>query len=722
MKYNVSFKSYIWAVLFMAAVVSCTPKMVVESTTPEVTTPVVDSEAWRAQAPSPSPAPEFNLGDYEEFSLNNGLKVIVVENHKLPVVSFQLFIDRGPILEGDKTGLTSIVGQMLRRGTKNKTKAEIDEEIEFIAATISPSSSGFYGSALKKHTKKLLDLATELIYQPSFPEEEFDKIIQETKSGLTFSKSDPNTISSNVSSAILYGKDHAYGEFVTEETIDNISLDDVKEFYNKYMIPNNAYLIVVGDIDVAEAKQLSTEYFSNWEADPNFKTHVPEFSSPPAHNSVSLIPKEGAVQSVIKISSTLRYPHNSPDRLAASVMNTILGGYFGSRLNKNIREDKGYTYGIRSSLSPDRYIGSFSTSASVRNQVTDSTITEILKEMKRLQTEKVSEEELSLVKNVLTGQFARGLESPQTIARNALNIARYDLPMDYYQTYLSRLEKLTAEDIQAAAKKYLNPDQLQIVIVGNDEEIASGLVAFDGDGKIDYYDINADKVDKKPMVKAADLDITAEEIIAHYIDAIGGQDKLTNVKSVVMVTKAETPMGDLSTTIKTKDNSKVNMKMESQGMTIQEIIFNGLKAKVGGMQGSQIIDDPKEFSRFKSMANFCPESSYFSSGEYKIELKGTEELETGTAYKIRLTSMDGTVTTEYYDMKTGLKQKMVNTVSNNGQEIVTQQLLGDYKEVDGIKIPHTITFSGGGMPFEMVQKVEQIEFNTPMDDSVFKVE
>ncbi len=706
----------------MAVIVSCTPKMAVETTTPEVNVPVVDTEAWRSQAPSPSPAPDFNLGDYEEFALDNGLKVIVVENHKLPVVSFQLFVDRGAILEGDKTGLTSIVGQMLRRGTVNKTKAEIDEEIEFIAATISTSSSGFYASALKKHTKKLLDLATELIYEPSFPQEEFDKIVQETKSGLAFSKSDPNTISSNVSGAILYGKDHAYGEFVTEETIENISLEDVKEFYSKYLIPNISYLIVVGDIDVAEAKELATSYFSDWEGNPNFKVHEPVFPSPPAQNSVSIVPKEGAVQSVIDISSTIRFPHNSPDRLAASVMNTILGGYFGSRLNKNIREDKGYTYGIGSRLSPDRYVGNFSTSASVRNQVTDSTITEILKEMKRMQSEKVSEEELSLVKNVLTGQFARGLESPQTIARNALNIARYDLPKDYYQTYLSRLEKLTADDILAAAKKYLNPNQLQIVIVGNDEEISEGLVAFDGDGNIDYYDIAAEKVDKKPMMSAEDLGVTAEEIIAHYIEVIGGQDKLDNVKSVVMVTKAETPMGNLSTTIKTKDNSKVNMKMESQGMTIQEIIFNGFKAKVGGMQGNQIIDDPKEFSRFKAMAKFCPESDYFTSGEYQVEVKGTEELETGQAYKIRLTSMDGTVTTEYYDIKTGLKQKMVNTVSSNGQEIVTQQLLGDYKEVDGIKVPHTITFSGGGMPFEMVQKVEKIEFNTPMEDSVFQVE
>ena len=189
---------------------------------------------WRTSAPEPGPAPAFNLGEYEDFQLDNGLDVIVVENHKLPVVSYQLFVDRGPLKEGEIAGISSIAGQMLKTGTENMTKEEIDEKLDFIAATLSTSSNGFFASSLKKHSNELLEIATAVLYQPSFPQSEFDRIIQTTKSGLAFQKSDPNAISSKVGGAVLYGKDHAYGEFTTEESVGAITLDDVKEFYNQY--------------------------------------------------------------------------------------------------------------------------------------------------------------------------------------------------------------------------------------------------------------------------------------------------------------------------------------------------------------------------------------------------------------------------------------------------------------------------------------------------------
>ena len=717
--------SYIFLVLTALFIYSCTPKVSPNMQAGQAETTQPSGDNWRSSPPKPAPAPAFNLGEYVSFELDNGLNVIVVENHKLPVVSYQLFIDRGPLKEGDIAGISSITGQMLQTGTDNRTKEEIDEKLDFIAASLNTSSSGFFASSLKKHSQELLDIATDVLYHPSFPESEFDRIIQTTKSGLAFQKSDPNAISSNVGNAVLYGKDHPYGEFTTEESVDAITLDDVRDFYKNYYFPNVAYLIVVGDITTAEARSQAQKYFGHWKRKTDFSPLIPDFVNPPSENTVSFVNKDGAVQSVITVEQTTDYKPNAEDRMAASVMNTILGGYFGSRLNKNIREDKGYTYGIRSSLSPDRYIGGFSVSASVRNEVTDSTLTEIFNELRAIREEPVSEKELELVKNVQTGQFARGLENPQTIAQYALNIARYDLPKDYYETYLARLEKLTPEDIQQAAKKYIHPDRMQIIVVGNESSVAKKLLPFDKNNEIDFYDSKANKIIKdlaENNVEGELGEVDAQAVIEQYMEAIGGRENVAAVQSFILKSKAVTPMGDVSTTIESKGNNKVHMKVEASGMVVQEVIFNGLKAKVGGMQGSQIITDAEQFDRFRSMAQFAKELGYFTSGDYQVTYVGKEKSGGEPAYKIQVIQSDGTSTIEYYNVETGLKMKEVVNVEANGQEISTTQKFDDYKEVSGVKVPMQTTLSGGGMPFEMVTKVEDIQINPEIPDEVFKIE
>lgn len=711
---------YLYVLAVVCFVNACTPKMSQDMSADSTNPPATTESDWRSRAPEPAPAPEFKLGDYQEFDLENGLKVIIVENHKLPVVSYQLFVDRGPTVESEKAGVSSITGQMLKTGTKSMSKAEIDEKLDFLAATLQTNSSGFYASSLKKHSSELLEIATDILYNPSFPEEEFERIIQTTKSGLAFQKSDPNSISSNVGNAVLYGKEHAYGEFTTEESVDAITLQDVRDFYENYYFPNRTYLIIVGDISADEAKAQAEEYFSAWQPKPGFEPMTPDNVSRPAGNSVSFVNRDGAVQSVLTVAQTADYKPNSPDRIAASVMNTILGGYFGSRLNKNIREDKGYTYGIYSNLSPDRHIGEFSISASVRNEVTDSTLTEILAEIKRLQTEPVDAEELQLVKNVVTGQFARGLESPQTIAQYALNIARYDLPKDYYKTYLERLEKLTPADIQAAAKKYLDPAQLHILVVGNEADVAEKLLRFDSDNTIDFYDAKANKLDKAAM-EAEIGSVDAQTVIEKYLKALGGRSAIQNVKSYLLTTKASTPMGDVITTMKGKDNTKVHMKVEASGMVVQEITFNGMKAKVGGVQGNQVITDPKEFDRFKEMAKFAKELDYFKSSNYKISFAGQDKIDDETVYKILIVQADGTNTTEFYSVESGLKVQEITNVEANGQQFSTTQKYSKYERVDGILLPMQMTLSGGGMPFEMVTEVQEVKINVDIPEEEFVI-
>lgn len=429
------------------------------------------SQDFRKNAPAPGPAPKIEIGSYETFTLDNGLKVIVVENHKIPKLSVQLYIDAGLVPEGDKAGKIDMAGGMISRGTKTRTKAQIDAETDFIGASLSSSGSGLFGTSLKKHSDKLLTLMSDVLLNPTFPQEEFEKLKTQTLSGLESAKDDPNTISDNVGNVLTYGKDHPYGEVTSEASVLNITLDDCKMYYQVYFKPNISYLVFVGDINRSEAEKYARQYFASWQkgVQPMIKIGAPE---PPTATNVMFVNKPGAVQSVININYPVDYTPNSPDNLKIKVMNTLLGGFFRSRINDNLREKKGYTYGAGSSLSSDKYVGSFSTYGSFRNEVSDSALTQILFEMERIRSEKVEQEELDLVKNVMSGNFARSLESPQTIAQFALNTYLYSLPKDYYQTYLQNLSKVSAEDVSQMAKKYIHPDKANILIVGNKSEIA----------------------------------------------------------------------------------------------------------------------------------------------------------------------------------------------------------------------------------------------------------
>ena len=224
--------------------------------------------AWaqldRTIKPEPGPAPEIQLGDVESFSLSNGMKVFVVENHKLPRVSFSMVLDNDPILEKENAGYVSMAGQLMRNGTTTKTKAELDEAVDFIGGSLSTSASGAYASSLKKYADKILALMADVTLHPSFPESELEKLKKQTISALAANKDDASAIASDVSQVLRYGKNHPYGEITTEETVSNIDLAEIKQYYNTYFKPNNAYMAVVGDITKKEAESLVKKYFGDW--------------------------------------------------------------------------------------------------------------------------------------------------------------------------------------------------------------------------------------------------------------------------------------------------------------------------------------------------------------------------------------------------------------------------------------------------------------------------
>ncbi|MTI30579.1 M16 family metallopeptidase [Xanthovirga aplysinae] len=664
----------------------------------------------RTKAPEPGPAPKINLGEYKSFHLKNGLQVFVVENHKTPRVSLQVALDRDPVMEGEKVGYLSMVGSLMRAGTTNRTKEQLDEEVDFIGGSLSASSTGVYASSLTKHLDKITELMSDVLLHPSFPQEELDKEVKQTISALATEKDDPNAMGANVRAVLNFGKDHPYGELETEETVGKISRDDILNYYKEYLHPEKSYLIIVGDINLKNAKKLAKKYFGGWERGniPSTTYHEPKA---PASTKIAIVNKPGAVQSVIGVTYPVQLKPGSEDAIKASVMNSVLGGSFSARLSQNLREDKGFTYGSYSSLSSDRLVGDFNASASVRTEVTDSAVVEFLYELNRIRDEKVGEEELKKVISEMTGSFARSLERPQTVARFALRTAMYNLPEDYYETYLQKLGAVTPEDIQEMAKKYILPNNANIVIVGDAKKIAPGLEKI---AEVKYYDMYGNEVEAPKTELPADL--TAEKVLLDYINAIGGVEAIKAIKDSKVQMKASVQGMELEMNFINKAPNKKSSVTSMNGMELQKQVFDGENG-VMIARGQQIPMDENQVKDLSIDALFVPELEYEALG-VKTSLQGIERVADSDAYAVEVELPSGTVSIHYFDVKSGLKVRQQSSVKTDQGEMTMNTDLENYKEVGGIKFPYTIVIPMG--PQKVKAEVVDVKFNTGVSDEVFE--
>ena len=672
----------------------------------------------RTQPPKPAKAQKIQLGDYQTFKLENGLTVILVENHELPTVTFSLQIALDPFLEGKKTGTASFAGQLLKTGTTTRTKAQIDKEIDFIGASLNTNFFSIEGSSLKKHQDKVLELMTDILYNPVFPQEEFDKLKKQTLAALAMSSTDPNSIASTVANVLRYGKNHPYGEPTTEETIGNITLDGVKNFYNTNFKPGIGYFIMIGDLKLDEAKGIANKYFSAWKPGTvNFQ----KFDDPEAFkgNRVAFVEKPGAVQSVITITNTFRLKTGEPDVLPATLMNNILGGGdFSGRLMMNLREKKAYTYGAFSSLSPDILIGKFNAHSEVRNAVTDSAITQFLFEIRRLRDEPVSEEDIRLTKNVMAGEFGRALESPSTLATFAKNTVRYKLPADYYATYLERLDKITIADVQAMAKKYLQPDNCIILVVGNKSEVAGKLAGFATSGQVEFFDRYGNPQVNQPLALPEGL--TAANVIDLYLQAIGGKE---NVRAIKQVTTKATgrieAMGqkmELSMNIVQLAPDWMYQEMKMGETLVNKQVYNGMQGWVEGMGGSHDLKDA-DLEKMRDGSLLFPELLYFTSG-FQTTIEGIEAIDGHNAYRLKVVYPSGTIETEYYEISSGLKIRKISRTEEQSQTVETISDFGDYRGIGPVKFPFSMKAQVSGQLIEM--KIDQIDTQSDVNRALFK--
>ena len=673
----------------------------------------ITAQIDRSQQPKPGPAPKISLEKPTEYELKNGLKILIVENHKLPRVSYNLTIDRDPIIEGDKAGVTSLLGSMLGNGTTNISKDDFNEEVDFLGARLSFGFSGGFASSLTKYSDRILQLLADAAMNPLLTSEEFGKEKDKLLEGLKSQAKSVDAVAGRVGGALSYGAEHPYGEFVTEETVNSVSFDDIQSYFTKYFGPNDAYLVVIGDVNTKKVYKRIKKYFGKWKKASDISSFVPEANQNVEALEINFVDMPNAVQSNISITSNVKLKMSDPDYHAVLIANKIFGGGFNSYLNMNLREANGWTYGARSSVGTDKYISRFSAGAAVRNAVTDSAIVETIKEIKRFQSEPVEASALANAKAKYVGDFVLALERPSTIAQYAISTKINELPEDFYATYLEKINAVSIEDVQRVANKYFTADNARFIVVGKGSEVVANLEKLGI--PIKYFDKYANPTEKPEFSKPIPEGVTASSVMASYIEAIGGKAAVESVQTMLFnaeVTIEGAPFKPTAV-IKAMAPNKSSMEMSIAGMgTIMKQKFDGTTgyAEQQGMKQPMSEEDVAEQASQKGL---FPEAHYTAD---EIELMSLSDLDGTDVYKIKVKGVSESF--RYYDANSGLLLREEATEEAQGQSVTTITVHSDYRAVDGVMIPFGRKITAGPQVFGF--NASEVLVNSGVTEADFK--
>jgi predicted Zn-dependent peptidase len=672
----------------------------------------ITMQAQDRPMPKQGPAPSINIKKPVTFVLENGLKVLVVENNKLPRVSYNLTLDNTPFAEGSKKGVTDLVSSMIGNATESISKDKFNEEIDFLGANINFYESGASANGLSRYSARILELLADGALNPLFTQEDFDAERAKLIEGLKSDEKSASAIAGRVQNVLTYGKEHYNGEFTSEETLKNVTLQDVINHYNTYFVPANAYLVVIGDVKTKDVKKKVEELFGAdvWKTAtaPNLTYNDPKDLQ---YSQINFVDVPNAVQSEIAMINLSKLKMTDKDYFAAILANQILGGGGEGRLFLNLREKHGWTYGSYSNLGASKYISKFSSTASVRNAVTDSAVVEIFNELRKIRTDLVSEEDLKNAKAKYIGNFVMQIEKPATIARYALNIKTLGLPEDFYENYVKNINAVTPEDVRNAAKKYFLADNTRVVIVGKAADVLPGLEAMSAKEKmpIFYFDKYGSKVDKPVVKKDIPAGVTAQSVVKNYIDAIGGEKALKAVKTVLVTAKGTIQGRTLDMISKFSNKGMLTSDISMGGMSMMKQVI-GDKSGYQTIQGQKKAIEGEELVKEKKDAVPFVELSFLS--DKTIVLSGIESLNGQDAYAVQV----GT-TKYFYDVKTGLRVATESESGEGAQKRKTMTYYADYVEVKGVKFPYKTTMDVG-IPLEFI--TQDVKINEGVTDKDFE--
>ena len=658
--------------------------------------------------PKPGKAPVVNIKKPQTFILSNGLKVMVVENHKLPRVTFNLTLDNPPFAEGNKKGVDDLTSSLIGNGSKKIAKDIFNEEIDFFGANVNFSSQGAYANTLSKYATQILELMADGALNPNFTQVEFDKEKAKMIEGLKAEEKSVPTINNRVTDALAFGKNHPSGEFVTVETLNNVTLDDVQTNYQNYFVPENAYLVIIGDVKYNKIKPLVEKLFGSWT-----KKSTPKLAYTDPKNveftQINFIDMPNSVQSEIALVNTVNLKMSDPDFFPAALATYILGGDFNSYLNMNLREKHGWTYGANAIIGSGKYVSKLKSASAVRNVVTDSAVVEFIKEIKKIRTEKVSDELLNNVKAGYVGRFVMQVQKPQAIARYALNIETEKLPADFYENYIHNINAVTPEQIMTAANKYFLIENTRIVITGKGSDVLPGLEKLKI--PIFYFDKYGNPIEKPVSKKEVPAGITAKTVLDNYIKAIGGEKAVSTVKTIAMLGSTTIPQAPSPLTFTNKSDSrgKIMVEIAMGPMSLMKQVVTEKGAYVV-QQGQRKNIEGADLAEMQASAT--PFEELQLAKKTDLVISGIESINGNDAYGVQ-----NGKTTLFYDVKSGLKVAESKTMEQAGNKITQTTNFGDYREVKGVKVPFNIIQNVG---FELDIKMSEVKINEGVSDADFQ--
>tara|TARA_B100000768_G_scaffold181664_1_gene205660 strand:+ start:1492 stop:3633 length:2142 start_codon:yes stop_codon:yes gene_type:complete len=675
--------------------------------------------------PEAGPAPEIEFKEPYTTKLSNNLTLMVVVNDKLPTASASLIIDNPPILEGDKSGVKGLVTSNMGKGNKFQSKDEFIEEKDFMGSFISYNSSGGSISSLSRYFERTMTMFAQGALYPIFSDEEFEKEKTKLTEALKIDEKNAASIARRVENIVAYKKDHPRSEYTTEASVSNIKITDIENFYKSYFKPNNAYLVVIGDVNLEGTIALSKKLFEDWkysdELDKMFgEGSINDFEDPEVSEktTIHIVDVPNATNVEISFQNIIDRKTSDTDYFSGTVANRVLGAGPESRLFSIIREEKGFAYGAYSGLpTSSKTKTKFVARTTVRTEVADSAIVEMHNQLKIMRDNPITDEELSNVKSGYFGEFAMSIENPITIANQALSIRSENLPEDFYKTFLSNLNNVSKDDVIDSSKKFFLIDNAQIVVTGKINDILDNLESiYLDENKIDviYHDAFGEIIEKPDY--SVDASVSVENIINKYIDLIGGKDKLEKVESIEVNGNANINMQGQSFvlefySLKNNQNQSLNT-VTAGGMVVQRSVFNKY-------QGYNEVNGQRMPLTDSELEQAIIDSALFSELNYDfstIELIGTAMVDDQKAYQIKVTENK----TVYYSIESGLKIKEVEIQEIQGNQVVQETTIKGYNEVDGVLIQSEINlFAPGTPPDGFTIKFNRIKLNVKTSDSDF---
>lgn len=657
-----------------------------------------------SKKPTALPATAMSFPKYTELTLKNGLKVYVVEDHEQPIVTMRLSLFGGDYADGTKSGLGSVMSDLLTKGAGKRSALDIATALDGVGASLAASSGGdrftVSGDVLKKHLALLTEIFADAVTRPTFPKDEMDKLITQNIANVKSQRGQAGQVASAMARKVAYGMDHPYGRKPTEESLKSITLDDIKQAHTKFFLPNNAALAITGDITADEAKKVLEKAFGNWK-----KGTVPTIDVPPIKSEpvgIYFVHRPSSVQSSINTVSPAM-PYNDPQYEALSLCANVMGNSFGGRLNKTLRETYSYTYSPYAYLTTAPKANRFTCAADVRNSVTDSTIIVIRRELTTISSVPVSDEDLTNMKKYVVGGYLLSFENSETVANQLLFAYSTGKPVSWVKDYPNRFLAITSQQVLDAASKYVKPSQTSIVVVGNPDV----LPVLRKLGTVYEYDL-----DLKPFKAVEKVAMSIDDLLTKHIKALGGKEKIAGVQTLVSTAKASFEAGPQQFTgtlmRKQKQVGKSCMNVDF-GVFKQQMWTDGSKAwmsmmgqpakEVTGEEAKEQFDDAILFPTVK----IDPKKATIvgvKDGAIQVDVK-----------------TDGDVKTYYFDANTYLLSKVEGKRQTPRGEVTVSEKFSNYKNVEGVMLPGMVDSDLGGP----TMKAEfTYEVNKPVEDTEFK--